>query len=332
MPKTEQRRQHMRLTTELLELIGKSELTDRKVSMLATSTPDTVRNMRRGSNPRCGTMEALCDILGVELRLTPRTEPTLNGTTEATPETSFDDATRLPVRRWAGGTVDGMLERSPVKTAPAPQGWRDMHACYRVARGSELEAAGIRDGDVCLISATGELRRDTIGWFRNRDGSETMGWTAGMTPDGFQVVRWTREGKGRRPSPEVRLVRRDEIDDRGIVARVYERTPDASGPLRPRPAWTPAAADALWQNAVIDGDSNVRQALDAIGECAEEVERAGRRIGQLRTDGKISKTQAEHCVNAMESVIRRRVATLHASVGGAALPDEPRLVAPHARG
>ena len=59
----------------LLELIDRSGVTDRCLSMLATSSTDTVRNMRRGASPRLESVEALCRVLGFRLQMAPLDEP-----------------------------------------------------------------------------------------------------------------------------------------------------------------------------------------------------------------------------------------------------------------
>lgn len=59
----------------LLELIGSSGVSDRQLSLLATGSADTVRNMRRGSSPRLDSLEALCRVLGVRLEMVPIDEP-----------------------------------------------------------------------------------------------------------------------------------------------------------------------------------------------------------------------------------------------------------------
>jgi hypothetical protein len=46
-------------------------VSDRRLSMLATGSTDTVRNIRRGSNPRTDTLEAICGVLGIEVHLSP---------------------------------------------------------------------------------------------------------------------------------------------------------------------------------------------------------------------------------------------------------------------
>ena len=67
----------------LLELIDRSGVSDRRLSLLATGSADTVRNMRRGSLPRLDSLEALCRVLGCRLQMVPLDEP--GQATEGTP-------------------------------------------------------------------------------------------------------------------------------------------------------------------------------------------------------------------------------------------------------
>ena len=53
----------------LLDLIDGSGVSDRRLSLLATGSADTVRNMRRGSSPRLHALEALCRVLGLQLQI-----------------------------------------------------------------------------------------------------------------------------------------------------------------------------------------------------------------------------------------------------------------------
>ena len=59
----------------LLELIGSSGVSDRRLSLLATGSADTIRNMRRGSSPRLDSLEAICRVLGFRLEMVPLGEP-----------------------------------------------------------------------------------------------------------------------------------------------------------------------------------------------------------------------------------------------------------------
>ncbi len=59
----------------LLDLIDSSGVSDRRISMLATGSTDTVRNLRRGAIPRLDTLEAVCRTLGYRLEIVPVDEP-----------------------------------------------------------------------------------------------------------------------------------------------------------------------------------------------------------------------------------------------------------------
>ena len=63
------------LRQRLLDLIDRSGVSDRGLSMLATGKADTVRNMRRGATPQLDTFEALCRVLGFQLQMVPLDEP-----------------------------------------------------------------------------------------------------------------------------------------------------------------------------------------------------------------------------------------------------------------
>ena len=59
----------------LLDVIDRTGVSDRRLSLLATGNPDTVRNMRRGSSPRLDSLEALGRVLGCRLEMVPLDEP-----------------------------------------------------------------------------------------------------------------------------------------------------------------------------------------------------------------------------------------------------------------
>ena len=65
----------MRFRHHLLDLIDRSGLSDRKISLLATGSTNAVREIRRGVSPRLDTLEALCHALGVRLETVPLDEP-----------------------------------------------------------------------------------------------------------------------------------------------------------------------------------------------------------------------------------------------------------------
>ena len=65
----------MGLRQRLLDLIDRSGVPDRRLSMLATGTADTVRNMRRGATPQVNSIDALLQCLGFKLQIVPLEGP-----------------------------------------------------------------------------------------------------------------------------------------------------------------------------------------------------------------------------------------------------------------
>ena len=59
----------------LLELIDRCGVSDRHLSILATGSSDTVRNIRRGSSPRLDSLEAICRVLGLRLQTATLDDP-----------------------------------------------------------------------------------------------------------------------------------------------------------------------------------------------------------------------------------------------------------------
>ena len=65
----------MRFRQHLLNLIDRCGVSDRHLSILATGSSDTVRNIRRGSSPRLDSLEAICRVLGLRLQTAPLDDP-----------------------------------------------------------------------------------------------------------------------------------------------------------------------------------------------------------------------------------------------------------------
>ena len=99
-------------------------ISDRRLSMLATGSTDTVRNIRRGSNPRTDTLEAICAVLGIEIHLVPP-QDAAGPEPPAPPEildalglaegTSLQDAVRAIERRLEEGLVGAVLRDEIVR-------------------------------------------------------------------------------------------------------------------------------------------------------------------------------------------------------------------------
>ncbi|MDE2665637.1 MAG: S24 family peptidase [Acidobacteriota bacterium] len=65
----------MTFRQHLLDLIDRCGVSDRHLSILATGSSDTVRNIRRGSSPRLDSLEAICRVLGLRLQTAPLDDP-----------------------------------------------------------------------------------------------------------------------------------------------------------------------------------------------------------------------------------------------------------------
>lgn len=65
----------MSFRQHLLDLIDRSGVSDRHLSILATGSSDTVRNIRRGSSPRLDSLEAICRVLGLRLQTATQDDP-----------------------------------------------------------------------------------------------------------------------------------------------------------------------------------------------------------------------------------------------------------------
>ncbi|MCY3757544.1 MAG: S24 family peptidase [Acidobacteria bacterium] len=65
----------MSFRQHLLDLIDRCGVSDRHLSILATGSSDTVRNIRRGSSPRLDSLEAICRVLGLRLQTATLDDP-----------------------------------------------------------------------------------------------------------------------------------------------------------------------------------------------------------------------------------------------------------------
>ena len=142
----------------LLGLIDRSGASDRRLSMLATGSADTVRNMRRGSSPRLDSLEALCYVLGFRLEIAPLDAPARppEGTPSVEKRPEWSRRLREEIRQ------DG--EKTPGTTGCRPPGkrsTRQIWACFFRQPSSKFQV--LRSGSLRLLSQNGDLR-NTRSW------------------------------------------------------------------------------------------------------------------------------------------------------------------------
>ena len=120
----------MKVREQLLRLIGERDVSDRQLSMRATGSTDTIRNIRRGSSPRTDTLEALCGVLGVEIHLGhPRdTAGREKDPPPLVPDPKPPEAPVPPEIREVLGLAEGATLRDAVQAIErrlSGQAWRD---------------------------------------------------------------------------------------------------------------------------------------------------------------------------------------------------------------
>ena len=117
--------------------------------MLATGSTDTVRNIRRGSNPRTDTLEAICGVLGVEIHLVPPQDGT---GLEQDPPSLFPDP-KPPEAAPGIMAALGLTEGSSLQDAVQAIG-------RRLKEGLAGEA--LRDEIVSAVKSETQMLRDEI--------------------------------------------------------------------------------------------------------------------------------------------------------------------------
>ena len=291
---------------QLLALIDASPLSDRKISMLACGSPDTIRNIRRGVSPHAHTLEKLCRVLGMELRLERRSEYDAAAAKNTQPPTRFHATAMLQLRSWSCWNRDDALSGpQPPESAPAPEHCGDPHAFYARLPPGRLEPAGIGAEDVCLVSPCAALRPDTRGWFRKRNGSETAGWIAAMDAGGFTVAGWTA-GKGNgTATPIHERLSRDEIGDRGAITAVYEALPAPGASLGPKAPWEPGPAATLWRIATLENNTRLAAMLEEIEQNEARIRKVGDLIQGRIASRAISPREGVIIVTALDHRIRQ---------------------------
>ena len=269
----------MDIREELLAAVRKSRLSERRLSIEATGSSDTLRNIRRGAQPRADTLVALCRVLGLDVRLTPGLLPRKEDDEVAVrPPTEFSSALQLPVYDWTDGPEDGCVRRSSDgDRAPAPVDMCDERAFYQRMPDGSMAPARIAQSDYCLVSPHAQLKVDQRAWFRGPKGHETVNWVMRISAEGYDLGAWKLDERLHQ-KPTCIHRKQDDVVDRGVVLAVYKDRPTVGKPLQPGPDWHPDARAELFRaglfaeelGAVSDG---LEEAVSAVLEAEMRVKR-----------------------------------------------------------
>ena len=284
----------------LLDAVRKSRLSERRLSQLATGANDTIRNIRRGALPRADTLEALCEVLGLEIQIAPGLTPPCDQTAAVPrPPTEFSTRRQLPTYRWTHPSEAGYQPHAS-HTAPAPVGLLDDHAFYVQMPDVSMVPAHIWKDDYCLISPAAQLQVDQRGWFRRAAGRETIRWVMRLPSGGYDLAAWDldqEEAVGHQKPSAVHW-RREDVIDRGVVVAVYRRKPTTEKPQEPVRDWRPDALAELSRAALFS--EQFRKVEAEIDRAVAAVEQMEMHIKRRVAEGSLSPFQAEQILRVLD--------------------------------
>ena len=315
----------MDIRAKLVAAIEASDLPDRKLSFLATGTPDAVRNLRRGTTPRADTLERLCHAMGLELQISPAPKPPTNKPSTPAPAspTTFSANRELPIYEWTESPSDGYLRQSREPScAPAPSDVSDEQAFYVRMPDDSMAPTEISEGDYCLVSPFERIRVDQRVWIRTRPGPETIKWVLRLTPDGFDLGAWD-PGETHHPAPVASFWKREDIVERGTIVAVYREQPTAENLLEPRADWRPDLFADLWRSAQFS--VAVKAQMDQLDQVVASVRNLQAELKRLTGTGEMSESQSGQVLRALTSMIDEGRKSV---TDGASTPNNPDRAMP----
>ena len=303
----------MDIRQQLLAAVDQSRHSERKLSVLATGSTDTLRNMKRGAVPRLDTLEALCRVLGLQLSIGPGlVPPDEAGVPVPGPPTQFSESWELPVYEWAGPSEEGYVrEKGESARAPAPVDLPDEQAFYVRMPDHSMVPARIWKNDLCLVSPCAELRVDQRVWVRGPTGRETIRWLMRLPAGGYDLAAWDLDERGHQKPIAVHWAR-DDVVDRGTVLAVYREKPVVTKRLRPVADWGPDALTELWRSAMFSKE--FKSLAAKLDEAVAAVEDAETQIKCDSAEGKISVVQGEQLLTVLNHRLQGSLESMRSSI------------------
>ncbi len=312
----------MDIRERLLDAVQKSRLSERKLSQLATGASDTIRNIRRGAVPRADTLEALCEVLGLELHIAPGLTPPSDETAAGPrPPTTFSSQRQLPTYTWTEDESKSGYQPHAAHEAPAPVDLLDDHAFYVQMPDYSMVPANIGPHDYCLISPAAPLEVDQRGWFRRAAGSETIRWVMRLPAGGYDLAAWDLDQVDalghQKPCPV--HWRREDVIDRGVVVAVYRQKPATEKPQEPVRDWRPDALAELSRAALFDDQFKKVEA--EIDKAVAAVEQMEMQIKRRAVDRSISTFQAEQILRVLDYRLQHSLQNIRSTLK--TVPPDP---------
>ena len=305
----------MGIRDQLLAAVGRSGLSERRLSMLATGSTDTIRNIRRGTAPRVDTFEALCQVLGLELELGPvLSQPDAEDALNDGSHPGFSGSRELPVYEWSDPSDEGYLRtRDGSSVAPAPEDVLDEQAFYLRMPDHSMVPARIRKGDYCLVSPCAQLEVDQRAWFRHASGRETIRWVMRISAAGYDLGAWDLDDVGHQ-APAAIHRNREDVVERGAVLAVYREEPSLTSRLPPVAEWRPDPLAELWRSSLFS--HALKRVHDDLDKAVRMVDEMEMQIKRQAGQGAISDFHANQLLRAIDYRLQSSLREIRSSVIG----------------
>ena len=304
----------MDIRTQLLGAVASSSLSERRISVNATGSPDTLRAIRNGATPRVDTLERLCEVLGLRLELSPGlSDPEDRNATGRQPPARFTQKRQLPVYRWKDPAEEDPGPKKP-DLAPAPDNLDDKQAFYFQMPDNSMLEAHIEKDDLCLISPCAPLRVDQRAWLRDSTGRETIRWVMRLSADGYDLGAWKHATLGE-PEQVHEHRTREAVVDRGVVIAVFRTEPSVTTPPVQIPDWRPDAISELWRaglfrDAPREAAVEMQKVITGIGDME-------RRIKLMLGKGELSDAEGKQLVRVLEFRVHDALRNIRFLITGA---------------
>ncbi len=259
------------------------------------------------------TLEAVCKVLGLDVRISPGLLPPKEDDGVAVPPpTEFGGKLELPVFKWGDRSEEGYLRRQDDEDrVPAPVGFTDEPAFYLLMPDSSMAPGGIEQDDYCLVSPHGLLGVDQRAWFRGPKGHETVNWVMRISAAGYDLGSWYLDERYNLRPTRIHW-KHDDVAARGVVHAVYKDRPTVGKPLEPRADWRPDARAELFRAGLFsDGLSTVSGVLE---EAVSAVKEAEKQIKRMAATGALSVPHARLVVTIIDESLGDSLTRARSSV------------------
>ena len=218
-----------------------------RAALAAGLNRDSIRSVLRGRSPSLGRVAAVCNALGLNLRIDDQPTEAESGVPAYAaplidPPTAFTSDLELPVREWETSSPEGHISRQNESgKAPAPVGFDDPAAFYAQTRSQTMTPAGIWASDYALVSPSASIEPPQRVWLQDNQGLQRIMCLIRMTADVYELVGWKPPKPDKNGYQQIfaATCERAEVVDRGAVVNVYRDLPSVTRSTPRGSGWPP---------------------------------------------------------------------------------------------